>query len=155
MVNRMKPIVGLIIICTFLVLGLRAEDRPIPVSMIQLIATPEKFDGKLINVVGFLGLGERPTLYMYREDGEHALISNSAWVDPSAEMRRNGEELEGMYVRIVGVFRAGQSGHNYPTYDSELSGGISDIKSCTVWSDPERPITHKYDNLRSPGPEHK
>ena len=33
-----------------------APSRPIVVSMIQLIANPEKFDGKSVAVVGFLAL---------------------------------------------------------------------------------------------------
>ena len=46
----------------------RAAEMAEDVSMVQLIATPEKFDGKFVRVHGFLNLGfEGDSLYLHRE----------------------------------------------------------------------------------------
>ncbi len=104
-----------------------------PVSLIQLIATPEKFNGRLISVVGFLGMGERAALCLHREDAEHGLASN--WVDviPSEDMTRNKEKVNGMYVRIIGVFHVVPSEQGWPVSQ------ITEIRDCYVVSDPMRP----------------
>ena len=134
--------------CSLLGAVAAAREEPVPVSVIQLIATPEKFDGKLVSVIGYLGWGERVGLYVYREDADHALDSNSVGVIPSQEMVGHREELNHMYVRIVAVVRTTRTARG-------LATDLENIKTCTVWSDPARPITHKYDNLRSPGPKPK
>jgi hypothetical protein len=124
-----------------------AEEEPVPVSVIQLIATPERFDGKLISVTGFLVMGERAFLCLHREDAEHMLASNSFSVIRTEEMRRNEEKLNGMYVRIVGVF------HTVPAKGGWLISQINDIKQCYVVSDPTRP--RDLYGKRRPGPKEK
>jgi len=51
----MKLIPLVCIIATLLVAPIQAQ-QPTDVTLIQLIANPEKFDGKLIRVIGFLRL---------------------------------------------------------------------------------------------------
>ena len=137
--------------CSLLGAVAAAREEPVPVSVIQLIATPEKFDGKLVSVTGYLVIGQelQTFLFLHREDAEHALDSNVVRVIPSQEMIRHKEELNDMYVSIVGVFRTTR------TVGGWLATEIDDIDSCTVWSDPARPITHKHDNLHPPGPKPK
>ena len=49
--------------------------------MVQLLATPEKFDGKLVRVFGFLRLEfEGDALYFHREDDVQGLTRNGIWV---------------------------------------------------------------------------
>lgn len=109
-----------------------------PVSLIQLIATPEKFDGKLVTVEGLLGFDEHPVLWVHEEDAKHWLLANSVRISPSKEMQRDKETINLKYVAITGVFRAARTGS-----ESYEGGGISDIQTCTVWSDPQHPISQK------------
>jgi len=54
--------------------------EPTGVTLVQSIANPEKFNGRLIRVVGFLRLGfEGNVLYLHREDYENAIFGNGIW----------------------------------------------------------------------------
>ena len=80
------------------------------VSMVQLIATPEKFDGKTIQVVGFLRLEfEGNALYLHREDYDHGIYRNAIWVDFPAD--QDAQKVNGHYVLLQGIFRANLHGH--------------------------------------------
>jgi hypothetical protein len=94
-----------------------AED----VSMVQLIATPEKFDGKIIQVIGFLRLEfEGDALYLHREDFDHMILRNAIWVEfPQGKDR---DKLNGRYVFLQGTFRAKLHGHM-----DLFSGTLTDI----------------------------
>lgn len=39
-----------------------SAEPPVDVSIINLIATPEKFDGKLVSVIGFIHIGREQDL---------------------------------------------------------------------------------------------
>jgi hypothetical protein len=114
------------------------QDRPKPVSLIQLIATPEKFNGKLVSVQGLLGYDEHPVLWVHEEDAKHWLGTNSIRVSPNEEMHRNKEKINHMYVTVIGVFRAARTGT-----ESYEGGAITEIQACTVWSDPRHPISER------------
>jgi hypothetical protein len=117
-----------------------AATSPMVVSVIQLIATPEKFEGKLISVIGFLRL-EHPEgylLYLHKEDYDNVELANALWVDATEEMGKNRGKLELKYVKIVGTFRAGHEKRNLFS-----PGGITDIKDCQFWSDPASPLENK------------
>lgn len=139
----MKYLISFILACSLLAgpVSLR-PDRPKPVSLIQLIANPEKFDGKLVAVNGFLSLGEhpefvgqQPILYMNQEDAKNLLLGNSVWVVPSDQMRRDQEKIDRMYVTLTGLFRAARTGT-----DSYEGGTITQVQTCTKWLDPNHPI---------------
>jgi hypothetical protein len=99
------------------------------VSLLQLIATPEKFDKKPIRVVGFLRLEfEGNALYLHREDYENAISGNGIWVDVSAKMARQEANLNMHYVLLQGIFNANDRGHM-----SLWSGSIKKIRRAVVW----------------------
>jgi hypothetical protein len=130
-----------------------APEQPKYVSIIQLIANPEKFDGELVVAGGFLSVTghrrpamEESTLFLHREDAENLLLPNSIWLEPTAEMKRNRKELNGMYVAVTGRFRAGSRGHYFGQ-----PGGITDITGCNIVSDPNRPAAHRWEQLVPPG----
>ena len=83
-----------------------AQNQPIPVSLVQLIASPEKFDGKLVTVRGYLeSVGARHDitahlLYLSREDAENRL-DNAVVVVASEQMRRDEEKSNRMYVTLT------------------------------------------------------
>jgi hypothetical protein len=145
----MKHLLSFILGCLILA-GSAApgQDRPKPVSLIQLISVPEKFDGKLVTLSGFLVLGERPeffgqqpVLYVHQEDAKNLLVANSVWVVPSTQMRRDQEKLNLMYVTLTGVFHAAHGG-DHEAYEG---GTIAQIQACVPWSDPNHPIGLRED----------
>jgi len=56
-------------------------DDPLVVSLIQLIATPEKFEGKFIAAIGFLRLEhEGYLLYLGKDDYDNVVLADALWV---------------------------------------------------------------------------
>lgn len=117
------------------------------VSMLQLIATPERFDGKLISVIGFLQLGrERDVLYVHEEDATHLILASGVPLDRTDEVGKGLKSLDEKYVKVLGIFRAGGK-HTVP-----FSGNITRIEKCELWSDPEAPISQRVTHFHSPNP---
>jgi hypothetical protein len=57
-------------------------NEPLDVSMIQLIARPDDFDGEYVRVIGFYRHEfEGNALYLHREDYEQGLTKNGLWMD--------------------------------------------------------------------------
>jgi hypothetical protein len=103
---------------------------PLPevVSMVQLIATPEKFDGQEILVAGFLRLEfEGNCLYLHREDYEHLISKNAIWIvrNPVINAQRNALNMH--YVVLMGTFNATRKGHL-----SLNSGSLTDITGARL-----------------------
>jgi hypothetical protein len=122
-----------------------AQDRPMGVSLVQLIATPEKFDGKTVTVRGYLvsvgGRGDIGAhfLYLNREDAEN-MLGNAVVVVASDQMRRDEEKVNRMYVTLVGT------SHAVLSSNGSSATTIKEIQSCKVWSDPKRPIGERGNN---------
>jgi hypothetical protein len=122
-----------------------AQDRTTPVSLVQLLATPEKFDGKTVTVRGYLdsvgGRGDISAhfLYLNREDAEN-MLGNAVVVVPSHQMRRDEEKVNHMYVTLTGTF------HTVLTVNGSSASAIKEVQSCTIWSDPNRPIRERENN---------
>jgi hypothetical protein len=117
-----------------------AED----VSMVQLIATPEKFDGKFVRVFGFLNLAfEGDSLYLHREDVLQNLVRNGVWVDRTEAMTRDEKKLNGHYVLIEAVFDAQSHGHM-----GLFGGTLRNITRIETW--PPAPMHFKDLTHRSP-----
>lgn len=108
---------------------------PLSVSMVQLIAMPERFDGKRVKVIGFVHFEfESSAVYLHREDFERSLIANCVWVDLRGEVAKGHAAINNHYVLLEGTFRARQGGI--------VSGELVDIFSADIWpsrSDTQRP----------------
>ena len=115
------------------------QDRPKPTTLIELLANPEKFDGVTVTVLGYFVFDDREHdisayfLYLNREDAEN-LLGDAVVVVPTEQMRRDKEKLDRMFVMLTGRF------HAVPTADKSFVPTVKDIVSCTVWSNPSRPI---------------
>jgi hypothetical protein len=114
-----------------------ASDTRVPkaelVSLVRLIATPEKYDGKAVQVVGFLRLEfEGNALYIHEEDYKSGITKNAVWVDRNAMVNDRADALNMHYVMLLGTFDAGHHGHM-----DLFSGSLTDIKSVMLW--PPRP----------------
>lgn len=52
------------------------------VSVVQLIANPERYDGKHIQLIGFLRIEfEGTAIYLHREDYEQGIARNALWIN--------------------------------------------------------------------------
>ena len=118
-----------LLVC-FSALPSRAADGEMPqdVSIIQLLATPEKFDGKLVRVIGFLCLAfEGDAVYLHREDFDHGLTQNALWVDVP---EKRDESLSRKYVLLEGTFDASDHGHM-----GLFGSAIHKITRMNAWHD--------------------
>lgn len=126
-------------------MGADVVDKPQAVSLVQLLASPEKYDGKRVTVIAFLRLTlEGNVLFAHKDDYDNFISSDAIWVDPSPEMITDKDELNLKYVRIEGTFRSGQRGR------STGVGGIGDITRYSMWSDPAHPIRENMKKALSP-----
>jgi hypothetical protein len=127
----------LVIFMILLTLGCAsaAESASEVVTLLQVLARPEKYDGKEILIIGYLHLEfEGDCLYLHKEDYDHAIIGNHIWVDVTARMEKRKRQLNDKYVIIRGIFEAKAHGHL-----GLSSGTLKDITRCDVWSEPKKP----------------
>jgi hypothetical protein len=122
------------------IVGAQESSRPpTRVSLLQLIATPERFNGQLVSVMGFLDMSrEGDLLYVHQADSENVISANAIWVRRTEQVGRDREQLNMKYVKVVGTFRIG-----FKEQMGDPSNGIPDVQSVKVWSDPIYPLKRK------------
>jgi hypothetical protein len=99
------------------------------VSMIQLIANPQQYDGKPIRVMAFLNLEfEGNALYLHREDFDKSILANAVWISLDDQQIRTSKKFSGGYVLVEGVFNAKDRGHL-----GIFSGSIQQITRIQSW----------------------
>jgi hypothetical protein len=122
-------VLPLLLLLSALVVIPSKAGPPLQVSLIQLIANPEKYDGKDISVLGFLRIEfEGNALYFHREDYEIGLLKNAIWVDVTPEMKKDQSKFSMHYVLIEGTFSASERGHM-----GAFSGSIKHINRVMPW----------------------
>jgi hypothetical protein len=87
------------------------------VSLIRVIANPEKFDGENIRVVGCLGgagLDDSPGVFVSDSDVLNGIISNA--VDLIVRRRRRNSRHVRKYVIIQGLYHAPPPGADFNGY---------------------------------------
>jgi hypothetical protein len=109
-----------------------AQDA-IEVSIINLIATPEIYDGKLVRVIGIGKVKfESNGLYLSKEDYKKAVTKNALWIDVDEERLgityENLQKSNGKHVLIEGIFNSRGKGH----FD-RYSGAIEKITRFEFW----------------------
>lgn len=98
------------------------KSEPVLVSMIQLIATPEKFDGRLVRLLGFAHFEwEGDALYLHREDFEANLTTNAVRLVIDGPLEKY-KKLSDMHVLVDGRFSV-----RGPSPFGRYAGTISDI----------------------------
>lgn len=103
----------------------KSPGNPTRVSAIQLIASPERYDGKVIQVTGYLNLEfEGTALYCYKSDFDNQIYKNSIWLEiPKTEIYELGKQCNKNFASIIGTFNAKQNGHL-----GSFSGSIVEIR---------------------------
>ena len=129
-----------------LVVGLScfAQNDPSEVTLLRLLANPDQFEGKDVQVIGFLHLEfEGNGLYLHKEDYDHSILGNMIWIDATADMQKAIAEINDRYVIIRGTFDSKDSGHM-----GLFTGTLKKITRCDVWSSPEKPRTGKQSTIK-------
>jgi len=112
-----------------------APDTLQDVSLIQLIAHPERFEGKRVRFIGFLRIEfEGNAIYLHRDDFDHGIGKNGLWVSiPDDMTKQQQDEVNMHYVICVGVFTARWQGHM-----GMFSGEIRNVRRLQLWPDKPR-----------------
>ena len=95
------------------------------VSMVQLLASPPRYDGKRIRLLGYYhSESEDAAIYLHKEDAEHHLLKNGVRVALA-----KGASLDGCqdsYVVIEGLYKAvNDTGHT-----RLWSGAVTHVTAC-------------------------
>jgi hypothetical protein len=99
------------------------------VSMIQLIANPQQYDGSPIRLIAFLNLEfEGNALYLHREDYEKPNSSNAIWISLTDQQQNSLKKLSGGYVLVEGIFRSKERGHL-----GMFAGSVEQITRIQTW----------------------
>ena len=100
------------------------------VSLIQLIANPNAFDGQRVILYGYAILEfEHNAIYLTEPDAKRATTPNGLWLDlpMGSSIYQNRATFHGRYVLIEGAFNARRRGHG-----SLFSGTIENITRFEV-----------------------
>jgi hypothetical protein len=104
----------------------KANQNAISVSLITLIANPERYEGKVVRVIGFVQLEfEGNAIYVHEEDFRRAITDNALWLDVPRGFR--GYEA-GSYAIVEGTFTAKDRGHM-----GMFSGDIKNVTRLEPW----------------------
>jgi hypothetical protein len=104
-------------------------DEPLDVSIVQLIANPKDYDGKVVRVIGFVKLDfEGDAVYLHKEDYKHGVSKNGLWIQVTDEIRKDRKKFDEKYVLVEGIFNARDTGHM-----GLFSGSIQKISRFEVW----------------------
>jgi hypothetical protein len=101
-------------------------QQPTRVSLVQLIANPQEYDGKFVRVIGFVSVEHEGTaVYLHQEDYKYDITENAVWLD--IDFQRN-KKFDQRYALIEGTFDAKHSGHK-----RLFSGSLKDVKRLQLW----------------------
>jgi hypothetical protein len=113
----------------------RVEPWPPTVSIIQLIANPERYDGQRVQVVGFVRLEfEGTAIYLHHTDYQYGVTTSGLWLQFDAAWRDRlcaTSDASNRYAYVQGVFHADNHGHI-----GLFSGSLSDLTRL----DPSSPV---------------
>ncbi len=102
-----------------------AQEKKLSISFIQLISHPEKYDGKLLRVSGFMHVKpEDVGLYFSKKNADY-LMRESIWIsfDSSFLKVNNVKLFDCKYVELIGIFDKDEKGH--------ISGFQGSLKSVS------------------------
>lgn len=92
-------------------------------SIIQVIANPKDFDGRVVRFEGATNIEfEGNAIYMSKEQWKAQVASFGIWMDVSDELTRSKRWLNGKYCIVEGTFHANNRGHM-----GLFMGSLSDI----------------------------
>jgi hypothetical protein len=108
-----------------------AADNPLAVSLIQLIANPDTFDGKYVRVWGYVRIEhEGSSIYLHRDDCDQMLTKNGLWLAVSDVAAEGSKEaaVNNKYALAEGRFDARKHGHR-----GLWSGSLEQVSRLEPW----------------------
>ena len=115
------------------------DTKPVGVGMVALLATPQRYEGKIVRTVGFMCVEfENDALYLHEEDYRHGLHKNSLALRLSESQRKQFKGLSLKYVLIEGTVYA-----NGPEQTDLWSGAIGNITRLEVWPADRGAVPHQ------------
>lgn len=116
---------------------LKREPEPEPVSMVTLIANPDRFHNRLVCVEGFFhALPGDQALYLSHSDADYCITSNAIWVDADKLIQfGEGTSLQNSYhgklVSVIGKFNSSSNGHYdvFAGLKHPFAGTLEEVKS--------------------------
>jgi hypothetical protein len=129
--------IAIVLLVGVATIGITRADKPAffdiaeDVSMIRLIAAPERYDGKKVRVIGFACLGfEADVVFIHEDDYRRAIPKNALALrltDQAGKMfDLKAAHLK--YVIVEGTFSAAEMGHM-----RAASGGIVNVTRLQPW----------------------
>jgi len=110
-------------------LDTRQGCKRFDVSLVQLIANPDQFDGKRVVVGGFLSLEfEGRALYLHQDDFRVGNTSNAVALELPADWLTSTASIDCpsyRYVRLEGEFSSQNTGHM-----GAFSGSLKSVERC-------------------------
>ena len=103
-----------IIVLSFFIINVIYKPEPVHVSMLTLLANPEKYDGKVVRVEGVGRLEfENTNLYVNLESQTEGIFRDTIWlvVELSSEECQDMIGLNGQYVTVEGIYNMKNKGH--------------------------------------------
>ncbi|MBX2970102.1 MAG: hypothetical protein KF803_12090 [Cyclobacteriaceae bacterium] len=106
------------------------SDFEYSVSIVRLIANPEKYHNKKIQITGYMNLEfEGDAIYLHKEDYEKSLLTNGFWVSFSDKLdQKEIQKLNKGYVLIEGTFDMNNHGHM-----GLFGGEVKEITRIIKW----------------------
>jgi hypothetical protein len=118
--------------------------EPEILSIINLIATPEKYDGKKVRIVGYITLYfEGTALFLHKEDLDNVITKNAVWVDISRLAIDSLKKYNNHYVIIDGIFNSHMNGHM-----GVYSGSVKNITWLELWPPDTQTTIKKRKRIR-------
>ena len=141
--TRIKNIILILLSLPFVVGFGEFNDSAINVSLINLIATPDKYHNKIVRVIGVANIEfEGDAIYLSTEHLINGATKNALWITPNYQaIGKTDTELSkynGQYVLVEGVFNKGNHGHM-----DLFSGSIDNIKRFMPWPPQPQPVRTK------------
>lgn len=100
------------------------------ISIVQLLAEPQQFNGRRVQVIGFVHLEfEGTAIYLSSEDYEHGIDKNGLWLSMSKADLEVYREINNSYAVVEGTFNADLKGHV-----GMWSGSIEKITMFKRWA---------------------
>lgn len=117
-----------ILLFVFALFTLPAFGQAPTASIIQLIANPEKYDGKVVIFEGVTNLEfEGNAVYLSKEHWKHSLSSFGISLYVDAKLFQKRKWANGLYCILNGTFRASDRGH-----EGLYMGTLTDITMFQV-----------------------
>ncbi len=106
------------------------DNGPEEVSLIQLIANPDRYDKKTVRFIAYLHLEfEGDAVYLHRDDFVHAISKNAIWIDLPKDIKPDEiKDVNDHYVICTAQFVAGRHGHM-----GMFAGELDNVTRLEVW----------------------